>query len=104
MTVAVVRRRMGSPFRGCLRTAAYAACAGKDNPERLVAAKNGVRVDWLTLPPLAFRRQAEDGEMQVRRLGRRVARAPDVSDQVPSRNVLSFVQPIGVSVEMGVVV
>ena len=41
--------------------------------------KDAIRVEELSLPPALFRRQREDGEVQMRRLPWRVARCPHVA-------------------------
>ena len=42
------------------------------------------RIDRHTLPPLPLRAETEDGEVQVRRPGRGVARRADVADRLPT--------------------
>jgi len=48
--------------------------------------------------------ELEDAEVQMRRAWRRVARRPDIADDVALRNRLAIVQAVGVPLEVGVVV
>src|SRR5262245_54845912 len=70
----------------------------------LVVFEDWVGIDRLALPPSMLGRQAEDCEMQVRRILCCVAGASDVTDHVAPSHVLSLSQSVGVPIEVRVVV
>src|SRR5688500_6329529 len=67
-------------------------------------AKNRVGIDRLALPPPALGSELKNCEVQMRRLVRGVARAPDVADDLSPADDLAFLQSCGVAVEVRVVV
>src|SRR5687768_769003 len=63
-----------------------------------------IGVDGRSLPPFLVRGQLEDREVQVRRAGGSVAGRPDIADTVALLEDPALRQPLGVAVEVGVVV
>ena len=63
-----------------------------------------IGVDRLALPPVLFRTEFEDREVQVRRIRIGVAGCPDVPDQSPFFTSMPSRQTFGITIEMRVVV
>ena len=68
------------------------------------AAKDEVGVECAARPPLVIVADFEDGEMEVRRVRRRVSGRADIAEDLALLDDLAFVQSLGVPLEVRVVV
>jgi hypothetical protein len=63
-----------------------------------------IGVDGRPLPPVLFGSEPENPKMQVRRLGRRIAGGSHIPNYVSTIHGHSFLQPLGVVVQVSVVI
>src|SRR5262249_11895111 len=73
-------------------------------PRSAMTSKNEVGIDGPAAPPLTLGAELEDREVQMRRAGRRVARGADVTDHLALFDRVAFVQVVGVTLQVRVVV
>src|SRR5436190_17481905 len=71
---------------------------------RLLAREDRIGIEGDSLPPLLFRAEPEDGEMQVRRVLWRVARGADIADDVAALYRRSRPDSFRITVEVSVVI
>src|SRR5213075_1145509 len=76
----------------------------RDDEVDLLPHQQRIRIDIAPFPPPLVGIETNDGEMQMRRVFRRVAGRADIAEKIAAMDRLAFVQASGVAVEMRVVV
>ena len=71
---------------------------------KLALRHSGIRVQRLALPPLLFRAEEENCEMEVRMQFIGVSGRADIADNLPSHDAIAFSKAVLVPVKVGVVI